>query len=578
MSSRAYTILLLTTLLLAAQSRAAEYQFSVPCGEKGGSASLWIPPACKHLRGLLIGHQVILEDRVFQDPIIRDACAHQDLGIVILFHDPVGLLGDYHHDTPRNKAVDQIRQLAEQNDIDVEIKPPSTQPERRLKAYVPSDAALQSILQQLADQSGYAEVATAPFITLGHSGGAIFAWNMAYCFPDRIVGVIGLHSAVLMPPAFDTKATPTGFPACCISGEYESWTGPTVPLDNHWRWLRGGILDMRGHFNTQAHEIVQPGSTHFNWDEPLARHVAMFIEKAAALRIPPASSDDAPATQPTLRTLPLESGWLTDVEVLSGPSRYRPAPYNQFGNDPALAFWHMDKDLAESTENFPSHYGGKTEQRVTFVQDGKPIPASWIEPVQFQPLDDGITIKVAASFLDRTPANTANSGIPLTHADEPIKFRLIGGWGGGGEQVGPDTFRIRFDHFGDSRWCSNIQIMAYAEGTNQYKYAEQPCQIQFPDKNKEGAAQTIDFKKIDDVKAGVASIPLTATATSGLPVCYFVRQGPAVVEGNTLKIDAIPPRTKFPVKVDIVAYQWGRSIEPKVQSAADVEQVFYIQQ
>ncbi|MCS3161951.1 hypothetical protein NXX71_14925 [Bacteroides faecis] len=36
----------------------------------------------------------------------------------------------------------------------------------------------------------------------------------------------------------------------------------------------------------------------------------------------------------------------------------------------------------------------------------------------------------------------------------------------------------------------------------------------------------------------------------------------------------IPPRTKFPVKITVVAWQYGRSTEPKVQTAEAVEQSF----
>jgi len=59
-------------------------------------------------------------------------------------------------------------------------------------------------------------------------------------------------------------------------------------------------------------------------------------------------------------------------------------------------------------------------------------------------------------------------------------------------------------------------------------------------------------------------------------VAYFVKVGPASLEGSTLRINAIPPRSKFPIKVTVVAYQWGRAVEPKVQTAVPVEQTFMI--
>jgi pimeloyl-ACP methyl ester carboxylesterase len=570
----ASAIALTAILLFAGGASAADYQFSVPTGPRDSRAFLWIPPGCQHVRGILLASQVILEKRVCDDPVIRAACARENLAIVILFHSPFGEF-HYHRDLPREKAIEKILDVAADQRINVEIlkQPPAGTDPSKTATYETPDQILQRILDELADESGYAEIASAPLLTLGHSGGAIFAWNVAYCWPQRILGVIGLHSAVILPPPWDPKASPAGFPALCISGEFESWGNPREPLDKHWRWLRGGILNMRGCYDAQACEVVQPGSTHFNWDEPLAQVTAKFIEKAAHYRI----SDDPGKTAPAaLKTLPMDSGWLTDITMLT-PSRYPPAAYSQFQGDPSLAFWHMDEELARAIENFPSAYGGKKDQRVTFVQDGKPIPASWIENVKFEPLEDGMSVKLAAVFLNQTPQGVAGAGQPIGHADGPIKFRLIGGWGGGGEQTGPDTFRIRFDNFGLGQGCCNMQVMAYQPGDATFKHAEQPCQIQFPEKNTAGQKQTITFPPIGKVKSTDASVPLHATSDSKLPVSYLVRSGPAEVDGDNLRLTAIPPRCKFPIKVTVVAYQWGRPIAPLVQTAEPVEQVFFIE-
>ena len=55
---------------------------------------------------------------------------------------------------------------------------------------------------------------------------------------------------------------------------------------------------------------------------------------------------------------------------------------------------------------------------------------------------------------------------------------------------------------------------------------------------------------------------------------YYVKQEPAEIKGNKLVFTRIPPRTKFPVKITVVAWQYGRSTEPKVQTAEAVEQSF----
>jgi hypothetical protein len=46
--------------------------------------------------------------------------------------------------------------------------------------------------------------------------------------------------------------------------------------------------------------------------------------------------------------------------------------------------------------------------------------------------------------------------------------------------------------------------------------------------------------------------------------------------GDELQITRIPPRATFPVKVTVVAWQYGRSMEPKIKSAEPVERTFNI--
>jgi hypothetical protein len=75
----------------------------------------------------------------------------------------------------------------------------------------------------------------------------------------------------------------------------------------------------------------------------------------------------------------------------------------------------------------------------------------------------------------------------------------------------------------------------------------------------------------------VKTLTLKAASDSGLPVGFFVREGPAEIDGNVLKFTAIPPRAKFPVKVMVGAYQFGKISEPKFQSAEPVFQEFSIE-
>jgi hypothetical protein len=55
-----------------------------------------------------------------------------------------------------------------------------------------------------------------------------------------------------------------------------------------------------------------------------------------------------------------------------------------------------------------------------------------------------------------------------------------------------------------------------------------------------------------------------------------VKEGPAIIKDGVLIFTKIPQRTKFPVKIAVVAWQYGKNVEPKIQSAEPVERVFYI--
>lgn len=531
------TNLLVCLLLIVAAGRArgVEWQFSVANPNGKGRTFLWIPPMCREVRGLILAQQIILEKPALEDPAIRQAAAEENLAIALV---TPPCIGDY----------DEKGKGAE---------------------------TLQKILDDLADVSGYAEISQSPLLTLGHSGGAIFAWNTAYWNPGRCVGVVGLKSAPIHPPAYTPKSNVDGVPILAVSGQYESWGVKNHPADWHWRWVRGTLLEFRAvGVESLMSELVEPGVTHFGWDDELARYVALFIRKAAHYRIPAAMPA---AGQPVeLNHLALESGWLTEPTFLT-PPHYPAAPYAQYAGDPSLAFWHLDEELARANEAYGAKRKGKELQEITFVQDGKPLPTAWLEELKFEPESDGLTVKVAADFLKTTPAEMSYpQPRELGHANGPISFRLIGGWHGSGEQVRPDEFRIKLDRFFFSRPWGSLMLMAYQPGDDSYAYAEQAAGLKFPPTNRDGKAQKITFPPIADQPVGVGAIPLQATSDSGLPVEFCVIDGPVNIEGDTLRPTAIPPRTRLPVKVTIIAYQWGRSIEPLVQSAEPVERTFLI--
>jgi hypothetical protein len=69
---------------------------------------------------------------------------------------------------------------------------------------------------------------------------------------------------------------------------------------------------------------------------------------------------------------------------------------------------------------------------------------------------------------------------------------------------------------------------------------------------------------------------LHATTDAHTPVRCNVREGPAVIEGDVLRLAPIPPRAKFPLMVTVVAWQFGRTTEPKLRTAEPVTRTFAI--
>ncbi len=500
-------------------------------------ALLWIPPHCSHVRGIIYGQQIILENRFFSDPAIRKAAA--DEGLALLLCSP---------------GIDFGR------------------PE------VDGPGKLQDLLRKLADQSGHPELILAPLLPIGHSGGAIFAWYVGYQMPSRTFALLTLKSVPIEYPNWGRKwsnqSVIAGIPILCVSGQYESWDGGRA--DRHIRWLRGIAFALRGYNqNILISEYVDAGTTHFGWTPQLADFCARFIRTAAERRLP----HDAPADDQAVRLapLPIESGWMTDFS-LNSPAIFPTAAYSDYTGDKLLAFWHLTKDLAVLDDQIAKSAYGKKVQMVSFEQDGKPLAPAWIQNVKFQPEADGVTMKVKADFLDKTPEAIPPAGTTIGHAPGPILYRLIGGWCGGGEQTGPDTFRILPEALSFTKGYNSLMIMAWHPGDDTYSYCEQPCTIGFPQRNTTGQAQSITFAPLPATLKAVegARLPLVASSNSGLPVQFIVMAGPGVVRDSTLYLRDLPDDAKYPIALRIRAWQWGRSIEPQVQTATPVDQTIQI--
>jgi hypothetical protein len=251
---------------------------------------------------------------------------------------------------------------------------------------------------------------------------------------------------------------------------------------------------------------------------------------------------------------------------------FLPAPYMLSKGKSANGYWFFDRETAMAAMKFEGDRVKRKRQMLTFIQDGQLLPVAKLgyAALNFEPEQDGVSFRLKGGFLSEMPPELIGAGQKLGHAAGPISFRVIAG---PAIQTGLSSFRLQFDRagMGGEAW-----IQEENAGDGEYRHAVQPGKMTIPAKLTTGKPQKITFQKIQDVKYGTKKLALHATSNSVLPVDYYIISGPAYVENGIINFTPIPVKSKYPVKVKVAAYQWGRITEPLYQSAEPVEQTFYI--
>ena len=494
------------------------------------SAFLWVPPAAKRIRAVVLAPANIIERRFCDDPIIRAEAARD--GIALLFFQ-AGWRGNLLQ-TPQLTTV------------------------------------VQALLDKMADVSGYDELKTVPWIPFGHSGNSQFITSIARQNPQRILANIVVKGALPEPDKDAGTAGLVGIPILFVTGQFEEVMPPGKVRDAWW-----GVQMQRFAVTRQAvpdsliNGMEDRSHGHLNWFADMSGYAALFLHKAMMARLgSPTSPNDK------LLSVPFSSGWLTDPAGVNPP-----APVKKYKGDPTQAFWNFDQEQARAWNVQFHRDEGKKEQLTAFTQDGVIAPwwPGWVvQNLDFRPLPDGKSFTVGAQFRDEVPQPFADAGTKLGHSPNgPIQF-LVLGWAGATEQTGPNTFRVRFDREGVNGRTVHLLIGALHPGDAQYRETYAAASMNVPYHNDEGTKQTLTFPQIPDVKAGTASVPLNATVDSGLSPDYYVSWGPAVIDGNRLRFTALPARAKYPIEVRVTAYQWGKSTEPKYATSNTITQTFHI--
>lgn len=529
--------ILLPILILSAArlSASAVYQWSAPVtsvisSETDGHprAFLWIPPACRQVRAVVVGQHNMEEEAIFENPAFRSAM--DELGFAIVWVTPAWDLF-FRFDKGSDKAFDEM-------------------------------------MAALATVSGYTELASCPVVPLGHSAAASYPWNFAALRPERTLAVVSVSGQW---PYYKDQNTPDwggrnvdGIPGLVSMGEYEAAESRAGT----------GLDQRRRHPLTALSMIANPGGGHFESTDDKAAYISLYLKQAARHRLP------AVAGAPLKPIDPTRDGWLAPRWRRNENPEAPAAPVAGYRGDPHQAFWYFDEALARATERFHEMHRGKKDQLTAFVQDGKIVaPDPKLHErvrLRFQPLGDGVSFRVSGAFLDTAPAGSwLPEGTPVSHAPGPVTLLRNNG---PVIRTGPDTWQIQFDRVGTiNRKRSNaIFLLATHPGDALHRPTVQQSVMRFPPANREGADQTIDFPEIPDQTAGGPPLELKATSSSGEPVRFYLREGPAELDGDTLRITPIPPRARFPIQVTVVAWQYGRAIEPRLKSAAPVERTISI--
>jgi hypothetical protein len=540
-------------------------------------AYLWIPPNCKQVRGIVIGEHNMEEAPLLEHPTFRKTLA--DLGFAEIYITPP--MGSIHFRFDKGAGE-----------------------------------SLEKLLKEFAQKSGYPELETAPLIPIGHSATASFCWDMAAWKPERTLTVLstsgqwpyffesGGETNINKSPDWGTRSVDS-VPGITTKGEYE------VQGSLKQGWYAGIGGETRKHTNMPFTQVLEPGGGHFEVSDQKVDLLSLYLRKAAQYRLP---SENMPGQPPKLRVIdPTKEGWLYESWVLDKAPSAPAAPVAEFKGNRSNAYWAFDEEMAKAIEAFQAKDRNRKSLLLAYKQkDGprEPRPDHFMVHLKFEPKEDGVTFQLDPAFWDKVPSDhntnptinggkegtggwgnslledkardvTINPGDPIDHPAGKESLLSITPICGPVKQINSNTFSVHFDRVGfdNPKRSGSICFVLTYPGDDQFKRMVQQSELKFPISNTGGTPQTITFPTIPDQKASssMAPIQLAAMASSKMPVSYYVKEGPALVDDKgLLSFTPIPPKAAYPITVTVVAWQYGRSTEPRVQSAAPVEQTFKI--
>lgn len=527
---------------------AKEFQWAVDVAPAQGrneapKAFLWVPPHVKQVRGVVVGQHNMEEQGILESPIFRQRLT--ELGFAAIWVAPY---------------------------FDPYFRFDQDAGER-----------FEKMMGELADVSGYGELRYAPVVGIGHSACASYPWYIAMWKPERVLA--GVSTSGQWPYVVDEKNGPAmsvlagrnmdTVPALVTIGEYE-WVDERMPA---------GLKLRAEHPGLPLTAVGCPADGHFAALDGKIELIGLWIKKAAEARLP--AQWDGQSYPPLRKIDVMRDGWHYD--------RYRQGkpPIGAAGavtnRSASEAFWAFDQEMARAIEGFQAKYRQGKPFLLGYKQNGEIVPQKNNTHQQvtlsFRPEADGVTFKLEPVFLSIVPegrparwvGQEKDTPIADPGTPEKISIKLICG---PVRQLDDQTWQVALnrqsylkDRRGNEAWFVAVHPGEGADG-NEWKRAVQQAQMRIPLEIKNGEPQTITFPEPSPIRVGGTggeTVKLTASADSGMLVRYFIRSGPAEVIDDQLVVGVIPDRAKWPVRVEVVAWQFG--LEGKWCTAEPVTRV-----
>lgn len=500
---------------------------SIPTREEGNPlrAFLWIPSECVQLKGLVLACHNLQEEGILTDSKFRESLTRLNFGVIWV--------------TPGWDPIFDVEKGAQ--------------------------IVFEETLEKLAELSGYTEIEYVPIVYMGHSAHASSPYHFAAWNSEKTLAMLSIHGDSPLSdflccnhinPDWGDERNIDGIPGLISIGEHE-W------LEER---LRSAFPFMKEYPKSTISLLCDAGHWHNDISDVSINYLSTFIEKAVHYRMPPDWDGKSPVV---LKKTDREKGWLADRWRSEKLPIAAPAPYAEYKGDRDSAFWYFDEEMALLTDAYYARERGKKHQYLNIKQQGEFIDVNQ-DITPFIAQEDGITFNLQICFTD----STGRKETPH-HSKNPIHIKRVSG---AVHLINDSTYQVQFYRMGtDGHKTGHIDLIAYSEADDVYRRGWRRVALEIPKRLKEGIEQKITFPEISNTKVGERFIELNATSDSGLPVSYYIKGGPAVIEKNKLLFSAIPPKAKYPLKVTVVAYQYGRTFEPKIQTAEPVERTFLLE-